>query len=82
MARNIIDVIDQIRPILVENQIDTTQLDEIVTSKQFAPPELDHLHWRALQTLLTHIAFNHTSEGYEQFPDWLKRVSDIVTDKK
>lgn len=79
--RNIIDVINQIKPILIENGQDVTTLDEIISSKEFAAPELDHLHWRALQTFLVHIAMNHTSEGYDQLPDWLKRVSDIITNK-
>ena len=81
MHRNIIDVIDKLKPILIEQNIDISELDSIRSSKQFAPPELDYLHWGRLQQEIVSFSGDYGFLEYDQFPDWLKKVSDIITDK-
>lgn len=81
MSRNVIDVINQIKPIFTEQGFDTSELDSIISSKEFAPPELDHLHWERIQQELTRVAEKHLKKDYTEFPDWLQKLSDIALGK-
>lgn len=49
MARNVINVINKLKHVFKEQGISTRQLDSIIKSKEFAPSELDHIHWSRLQ---------------------------------
>lgn len=82
VTRNIIEVINKIKPIYVEQGLDTSELDSIITSKEFAPPELDQLHWQRLQEELNAVAEPHWKKDIEDFPDWLKQISNIVLGKE
>ena len=79
--RNIIEVINKIKPIFIEQGLSTSELDSIIDSKKFSPPEMDNVHWIRLQAELVDIADDYFDKPYEQFPDWLKKISDIITNK-
>lgn len=80
MGRNVIDVINKIKPIFQEQNLSTKELDSIISSKEFSPPELDHIHWSRLQVEINDIANQHITNitELEEFPDWLKKISDII----
>lgn len=80
MRRNVVDVINKLKPVFEEQGISTHELDSIIKSKEFAPPELDHIHWSRLQNEVNDIANQHITDvtKFEQFPDWLKKISNIM----
>lgn len=80
MSRNVIDVINKLKPIFEQQGLSTKELDSIISSKQFASPELDHIHWSRLQDEINYIANEHITNitELEKFPDWLKKISDII----
>lgn len=84
MGRNVIDVINKLKPIFEEQGLPVNELDSIISSKQFSPPELDHLHWSRLQDEITVIANEHITDitDFEKFPDWLKKISNILLDNE
>lgn len=82
MARNIVDVINQIKPILIAQEIDITKLDEIISSAEYSAPENAHLHWERLRDELMELTHDYFREPNTIIPNWVVRVSNIVTDQK
>lgn len=84
MGRNVVDVINKVKLVFEEQGIPTNELDAIIRSKEFAPPELDHIHWSRLQEEVNSIANQHITDvtPFESFPDWLKKLSLIMVGKE
>lgn len=78
MARNIVDVINQIKPILTEQNLEVTKLDSIISSAQYIAPENVYLLWMRLQEELTELTIDHINSRDQPLPDWVVKVSDIV----
>jgi hypothetical protein len=71
--RNIADVIDQIKPILVSNGVNCARLDHIRESSFYRAPEDMLPAWRALVAFLTAVV-----PVTPDAPDWVRRVAAIV----
>lgn len=80
MGRSVVEVINKLKPIFEEQGLSTKELDSIISSKEFSAPELDHIHWARLQDEIIYISKDHITDitPLEQFPDWLKKISDVV----
>lgn len=82
MSRNIVDVINKIKPILTEQGLDITPLDSIIASAEFSAPENAHLQWERLQEELIMLTTDHINARDKPLPEWIIKVSNIVTDKE
>lgn len=79
MKRDITEVMERIKPLLVAGGVDTKEFDRLYSSLGFVAPELRGGYWLPLCEWL---AKNCPNPTLPSAPAWVRELSDIVEARK
>lgn len=74
MTSHIVKVAEQIRPIIVEQGLDTKEIDGIIKFGEMMPDRPTHVLSMRLQRYVMTLAFEHTPPPPNKLPEWVTRV--------